>query len=169
MAAFVEYVGDDCVVPSRTFAGGHFRAHFREDTCWYCADDSVVKIVAAESQLPIVYPYICFFERSDLGATPPWFPRPCFEGASSECESPEQISDDDQPISKKAEIGVSSSGFCTATNAVKRRRLTTKQAAPACYAPSKIEREGQGSRLKRDRTGWKQIRTGQKQDRTSRK
>ena len=46
LLSFAEYVCDDAIVPSRAFSGGHFRAYFREDTCWHRADDSVVKVVA---------------------------------------------------------------------------------------------------------------------------
>ena len=141
MVAFVEYVGDDAMVLSRTFAGWHVRAHFREDTCWYCADDSVVKVVAAESQFPKAYPYICFLEHSESDAMPPWPPHACYVDGLSDSDASEPELDN-PPNSSQAATGASSSGFWMREGGVKRRVwYASKWLRPiTCSAQLKQER-----------------------------
>ena len=73
LAAYVAYVGDEDVMPSYAFSGGHFIAYFSEEGRWYKADDSTVEAMD-KHVTPAAFPYLCIFERTDLQAVCPWPP-----------------------------------------------------------------------------------------------
>ena len=182
LLSFVEYEGDHDIVPAGTICGGHSRAYFREDACWYCADDSKVNVVAAEGEFPSACPYICFFERVDLPQSDSWPPLPCSMEDASDDEVSEIGSDVSNAEQSDAAPPDAVSGRATGLTLgkradaatgeapLKRLRVRGKQPPSTSSAGAVVESAGEkpgrkalGKTLRKS-PAQKQDRTGRKQD-----
>ena len=124
LAGYVAYEGDEDVTPGRRIIDGHFVTYFREGDAWYKADDSIVTPAGTGGTPPTDFPYICIFERFDLGISLPW-PPTNFTADETDENEVEEICE------SEAEAAMEASQ--TTRNGNKRRRLVGKQAPPQVW------------------------------------